>query len=229
MKLPAFYGTRRSVTAFTSAHHLSLSWTSSIQSLSWFLCKLKFLMPLIDFAPYCYLPSYAYAPACIQEDPELNPFRTKTVVLKFALNSCRRILGSSLNISISFICLLFNILFPDALMFLIGISSLNHSCAEYWLLSEVWAVHTLLGYILSFYWHIVRFKIPQLLVFRIRPSGMWLSVTGYVSCIVYKESSTVEYEGMCSFETSGHCDLVTLQKTLILSILLLGLLNLIIH
>ena len=31
-KFPAFYGTRRSITAFTSACHLSLSWASLIQS-----------------------------------------------------------------------------------------------------------------------------------------------------------------------------------------------------
>jgi hypothetical protein len=30
---PAFYGTRKFITAFTSARHLSLSWSSSIQSL----------------------------------------------------------------------------------------------------------------------------------------------------------------------------------------------------
>ena len=33
-KSPAFYGTRNFITAFTSAHHLSLSWASSIQSIS---------------------------------------------------------------------------------------------------------------------------------------------------------------------------------------------------
>ena len=32
-KFPTFYGTRRFITAFTSARHLSLSWTSSIQFL----------------------------------------------------------------------------------------------------------------------------------------------------------------------------------------------------
>jgi hypothetical protein len=32
-KFPAFYGTRRFITAFTSARHLSLSWASLIQSL----------------------------------------------------------------------------------------------------------------------------------------------------------------------------------------------------
>jgi len=31
-KFPAFYGTPRFITALTSAHHLSLSWASSIQS-----------------------------------------------------------------------------------------------------------------------------------------------------------------------------------------------------
>ena len=31
-KFPAFYGTRRFITSFTSARHLSLSWASSIQS-----------------------------------------------------------------------------------------------------------------------------------------------------------------------------------------------------
>ena len=33
-KFPAFYGTRRFINAFTSARHLSLSWVSSIQSMS---------------------------------------------------------------------------------------------------------------------------------------------------------------------------------------------------
>jgi len=32
-KFPAFYGTRRFITAFTNARHLSLSWASSIQSM----------------------------------------------------------------------------------------------------------------------------------------------------------------------------------------------------
>ena len=33
-KFPAFYGTRRFITALTSARHLSLSWTRSIQSIT---------------------------------------------------------------------------------------------------------------------------------------------------------------------------------------------------
>ena len=32
-KFPAFYGTRRFITAFTSTRHLTLSWASSIQSI----------------------------------------------------------------------------------------------------------------------------------------------------------------------------------------------------
>ena len=32
-KFPAFYGTRKLITAFTSSRHLSLSWASSIQSI----------------------------------------------------------------------------------------------------------------------------------------------------------------------------------------------------
>jgi len=32
-KFPAFYGTRRFITAFTSARHLSLSWATTIQSM----------------------------------------------------------------------------------------------------------------------------------------------------------------------------------------------------
>jgi hypothetical protein len=31
--IPAFYGTRRFITTFTSARHLSLSWASPIQSI----------------------------------------------------------------------------------------------------------------------------------------------------------------------------------------------------
>jgi len=33
-KIPSFHGTRRFITAFTSARHLSLSWASSIQSIA---------------------------------------------------------------------------------------------------------------------------------------------------------------------------------------------------
>ena len=36
-KFPTFYGTRKFITAFTSARHLSLTWASSIQSMFLFL------------------------------------------------------------------------------------------------------------------------------------------------------------------------------------------------
>jgi hypothetical protein len=32
-EIPHFYGTRRFITAFTIAHHLSLSWAKSIQTM----------------------------------------------------------------------------------------------------------------------------------------------------------------------------------------------------
>ena len=35
-KFPAFYGTRRFITAFTSARHMSVSWATAIQSMSQF-------------------------------------------------------------------------------------------------------------------------------------------------------------------------------------------------
>ena len=46
-KLPAFYGTRKFITAFTIARHLSLSWTTLIQSmLSFHFSKIHFnLLP----------------------------------------------------------------------------------------------------------------------------------------------------------------------------------------
>ena len=60
-KFPAFYGTRRFVTAFTSARHLSLSWASSIQSIlshptSWRSILILYpiyalVSPVISFPP----------------------------------------------------------------------------------------------------------------------------------------------------------------------------------
>ena len=48
-KYPEFYATRKFITAFTSARHLSLSWASSIQS--------KYI-PLSEDPSYYYLPIY---------------------------------------------------------------------------------------------------------------------------------------------------------------------------
>jgi len=54
-KFPEFYGTRRFITAFTSARHLSLSWASSIQSIpptSYFLkIHLNIILPSTPFSP----------------------------------------------------------------------------------------------------------------------------------------------------------------------------------
>ena len=53
-KFPAFYGTRRFITAFTNARHLSLSWASSIQSITphhTFWRSILILPP--PFAPGC--------------------------------------------------------------------------------------------------------------------------------------------------------------------------------
>ena len=45
-KFPTFYGTRRFITAFTCARHLSLSWASSIQSISPHLTSWRFILIL---------------------------------------------------------------------------------------------------------------------------------------------------------------------------------------
>ena len=51
-KLPAFYGTRRFITAVTSARHLSLSWARSIQSIHH--------IPLPEDPSYYFPPIYAW-------------------------------------------------------------------------------------------------------------------------------------------------------------------------
>ena len=53
-KFPEFYGTRRFITAFASARHLSLSWASSIQSSS--PCP---YIPLPEVTSWYYPPIYA--------------------------------------------------------------------------------------------------------------------------------------------------------------------------
>jgi hypothetical protein len=45
-KFPAFYGTRRFITAFTSARHLSLSWASLIRSILPHPTSWLFILPL---------------------------------------------------------------------------------------------------------------------------------------------------------------------------------------
>ena len=68
-KLPAFYGTRRFITAFTSARHLSLSWASSIQptpptswiSISILFSHLRLGLPSGLF-PSCFPTKTLYTP-----------------------------------------------------------------------------------------------------------------------------------------------------------------------
>jgi hypothetical protein len=52
-KFPAFYGTRRSITAFTSALHLSLFWASSLQAIPPHI-------PLPEDPPQFYPPIYTW-------------------------------------------------------------------------------------------------------------------------------------------------------------------------
>jgi len=70
-KFPTVYGTRMSITAFTSPRHLSLSWASSIQSItphptSWrSTLLLFFLLRLglpIDLSPLCFFTNTLYTP-----------------------------------------------------------------------------------------------------------------------------------------------------------------------
>ena len=55
-QFPAFYGTQRFITTFTSAHHLSLSWTSSIQSIPLHSTSWRFILMLSSHL-YLGLPS----------------------------------------------------------------------------------------------------------------------------------------------------------------------------
>jgi len=60
-KFPAFYGTRRFITAFTSARYLSLSWVSSIHSIFISFSHLRLGLPSGLF-PSCFptiIPVYA--------------------------------------------------------------------------------------------------------------------------------------------------------------------------
>ena len=47
-KFPAFYGTRRFITAFTRARHMSLSWARSIQSVPPFLFSISSILILFS-------------------------------------------------------------------------------------------------------------------------------------------------------------------------------------
>ena len=85
-KFPAFYGTRRFIAAFTSARHLSLSWASSIQSItphptSW---RSILISPVVSFRQFPHqnpvhaspLPIHATCPAHLI----LLDFITRTIL-----------------------------------------------------------------------------------------------------------------------------------------------------
>jgi hypothetical protein len=79
-KFPAFYGTWKFITVFTSARHLSLSWANSIQSpptpTSW-RCMLNYppiyvwVSPMASFPRVSPLEPYAHLspPPCAQHSP----------------------------------------------------------------------------------------------------------------------------------------------------------------
>ena len=50
-KFPAFYGTRQFITTFTSARHLSLSWATSIQSISLYLLLNMHFSIILPYMP----------------------------------------------------------------------------------------------------------------------------------------------------------------------------------
>ena len=72
-KFPAFYGTRRFITAFTSARHLSLSWASSIQSIPPHPTSWRSVLILSSHLPICLLPSGF--PTKTLYSPLLSPIR----------------------------------------------------------------------------------------------------------------------------------------------------------
>ena len=85
-KFPAFYGTRRFITAFTSARHLSLSWARSIQSMpshptSWRSILILSSHLLLDLPSGLFPPGFPtkflYAPLlipCVLHAPPISFF-----------------------------------------------------------------------------------------------------------------------------------------------------------
>jgi hypothetical protein len=71
-KFPAFCGARRFITAFTSAHHLSVFWATSIHSMPWHLSSWRSILILLS--PLCLgLPNGLYP----------SGFSTKTLYTPF--------------------------------------------------------------------------------------------------------------------------------------------------
>jgi len=95
-KLPAFYGTRRFITAFTSARHLFLSWASSIQSITTHTTSWKSII-ILPFHLRLGLPSGLFpqiSPTKTLNTPLLTPIRgtypAHLIILDFIT---RKILG----------------------------------------------------------------------------------------------------------------------------------------
>jgi len=72
-KFPAFYGTRRFITAFKSARHLSLSWANSIQSMPPYPTSWKSILILSSHLRLCSYRSLSL------RFPDQNPVYTSTL------------------------------------------------------------------------------------------------------------------------------------------------------
>jgi len=98
-KFPAFYGTRRFITAFTSAHYLSLSWATSIRSISPHPTSWRSIIILSSHLRLV-LPSGLFPsgfPTKTLYTPLLYPIRTTFLAHLILLDFItRRILGETL-------------------------------------------------------------------------------------------------------------------------------------
>ena len=86
-KFPTSYGTRKFITAFTSARHHFLSWASSIQSMPPYTTSRKSILRLSPHLclglPSCLFPSGF--PAKTQYTPLLSPIRAAYLPISFFL------------------------------------------------------------------------------------------------------------------------------------------------
>jgi len=86
-KFPTSYGTRKFITAFTSARHHFLSWASSIQSMPPYTTSRKSILRLSSHLclglPSCLFPSGF--PAKTQYTPLLSPIRAAYLPISFFL------------------------------------------------------------------------------------------------------------------------------------------------
>ena len=93
-KFPAFYGTRRFITALTSAHHLSLSWASSIRSISPHPISWRYIfniiLPSTPGCSKCFPPGFHTK---TQYTPRLSPIRAKCLPNFILLNLITQIFG----------------------------------------------------------------------------------------------------------------------------------------